>query len=292
MLAAAAVPRANADEYAKTYAVASRPEVHVQAGDSSVRVTTSDTNQVEFRVRSQGVRVAIGFGGQVSVDSQQSGNRVELVVKTTPALTIGFNDRRLETEVQMPENADLLIETHDGAVELSAVNGNITVHTKDGAIRATQLSGRIDLHSSDGGINAQSLKGDARLHSGDGSIGAGGIDGKLEASTNDGSIHVEGRFDSLTITSGDGSVTARVAQGSKMTSDWSVQTHDGSLRMSIPSDLRANLDVSANNGHISLDLPVTVQGINSQSKIRGTLNGGGPLLTVRSGDGSVRLAGT
>src|SRR6185312_7982954 len=125
--------RANADEYVKTYSVGTHPEVRVLAGDCSVRVITSDTNQVEFRVRSEGVRAAIGVGGEVKVDSQQSGPVVELTVKTTPSVMIGFNSRRLEAEVHMPADADLQVDTHDGSVELSAVRGNIAIHSKDGS---------------------------------------------------------------------------------------------------------------------------------------------------------------
>ncbi len=290
MLAGAFVSRANAEEYAKTYSVGNHPEVHVQTGDSSVHVITSDTNQVAFRVRSKGLRAAVEFGGQVKVDSQQSGNRVELTVKASPTFMIGVDTMRLETEVRMPRDADLLVETDDGAVELSAVNGHITIHTKDGGIKATQLSGRIALSTSDGGITADGLKGDTWLRTNDGAIGAAGVDGKLDASTSDGSIRAEGRFDALDIKSGDGAVAARAARGSKMVSAWKVETKDGSIQLTIPTDLQADLDVSAKGGHVSVDVPVTVQGVNSKSQIRGTFNGGGPLLTVRSADGSIHLA--
>ncbi len=289
VLPAASMAGADADEYARQYSVGNHPEVHVQTDESSVRVITSDTNQVSFLVRSEGIRAGIVFGGQVKVDSHQSGNRVELTVKTTPAFTMGVNNRTLKTEIRMPKDADLVIDTHDGSVELSAVNGTITVHTNDGSIKAAQLSGRIDLDTSDGGITADSLRDEARLHSSDGAIGANGIDGKLAASSSEGAIRAEGRFDSLDIKSGDGAVAARVARGSKMTSDWRVETKDGSVRLSIPSDLQANLDLSADEGRLTVELPLTVQGISSKSKIRGSINGGGPLLTVRSGDGSIRL---
>ena len=289
MLAVPFVAHASSDDYLKTYSVGNHPEVRVQTNDSSVRVVTSDTNQVEFRVHSEGVRAALGFGGQVKVDSHQSGNRVELTVTATPSFTIGIDIRRLETEVHMPKDADLLIDTHDGAIELSAINGNITIHTRDGSIKATELSGRIDLDTSDGGISAASLKGEARLHSGDGAIEADSMDGKLDASTSDGSIHVEGRFDALDVKSGDGTVAARIARGSKMTSDWRVESKEGSVRVSIPADLRANLDVSTKEGSLNVNLPVTVQGMSSRSEIRGTFNGGGPLLTVRTSDGSIHL---
>jgi hypothetical protein len=282
---------ANAEEYVKTYPVAHRADVRIHADESSIHVITSDSNQVEFRVRSEGI-AALQFGQQVHVDSHQSGDEVELTVKVARGITIGFNNRTLKTEVHMPRNADLLIDTHDGAVEVASIDGNITIRTKDGAIKASQLSGHIELNTGDGGINVDGLKGESRLHTGDGSVDLLNIDGKLQAASGDGSIHVEGRFDSLDISSGDGSVSARVARGSRMSSPWKVRTKDGSVRLALPPDLQANLDVSTRDGHIASDLPVTVHGDIGRSQVQGTLNGGGPLLTVHTGDGAIRLNGT
>lgn len=290
LVSAACSGLANADEYVKTYSVGNHADVRIHADESSVRVITDEaSNKVEFRVRTEGTRVALQIGGQVQVDSHQSGDEVELSVKVAHSFTVGFNDRSIKTEVHMPQNADLLIDTHDGAVEVSAVNGHVSIHTKDGSIKAGQLSGQIELMSDDGGITADALMGDTKIHTSDGSIGVRGVDGKLDAFSKDGAIRADGRFDSLTIKSGDGTVTAHADRGSKMQSAWNVHTGDGSVHLSLPSDLQANLDINANDGHINVDLPVTVQGYHSKSQLRGTLNGGGPLLTVRSGDGSIRI---
>ncbi|MBV8806878.1 MAG: DUF4097 family beta strand repeat protein, partial [Sinobacteraceae bacterium] len=115
---------------------------------------------------------------------------------------------------------------------------------------------------------------------------------KFEGSSGDGAIEGARRFDYLDLRSGDGSVSARVARGSKMSSPWNIRTRDGGVNLTLPADLQADLDVRANDGHISLGLPVTVQGDVSKSRVSGTMNGGGPTLTVRTDDGSVLLSGT
>jgi DUF4097 and DUF4098 domain-containing protein YvlB len=279
-----------AEEYVKSYAVTGQATVRIRADDSSVRVVTSDANQVEFRVTSEGF-AAINIGGKLHVDSQQSGNQVELTVRLSPGVKLGFSNRRLSTEVRMPKNADLQLETSDGQVEVSDLNGSIVVHTSDGGIKASQLSGTIDIRSNDGAIAADMLKGTVKLHSGDGRIDATHLDGKCDVSTSDGSIHVAGRFDSLDIKSGDGAVTARADPGSKISSTWSIATKDGGVDVAIPRDLQANLDASTRDGHISLSLPVSVQGDVGKTKVRGTINGGGPTLFIRTGDGTIHLNG-
>ncbi|MEA3176503.1 MAG: hypothetical protein QOI59_26 [Gammaproteobacteria bacterium] len=263
----------HAGEYTKSYSVAGRAEVHVHVDDSSVRIVTSDTHQVDFNVKDEGSAAGLILGGKLKIDSQQNGNLVELTVLRNPGVTIGFNDKELSTEVHMPRDADLQIHTRDGRIDVSSVNGAITLHTTDGAIKASQLTGRIEIRSVDGAISLAQA------------------DGSCEVSSTDGSIRVGGRFDALDIKTTDGSVVAKAEQGSKMSGAWNIRTVDGGIELALPHDFQANVDARTRDGHISLALPVTVQGNIGKSEVHGTLNGGGPELTLRSTDGSIRLNG-
>jgi hypothetical protein len=59
----------------------------------------------------------------------------------------------------------------------------------------------------------------------------------------------------------------------------------------VPRELAAEFDIQTRDGRISSDLPLVTNGYDSSGRheIRGTLNGGGPLLAIHSSDGSVRL---
>jgi hypothetical protein len=130
------------------------------------------------------------------------------------------------------------------------------------------------------------------MRTGDGSIEAHGLDGKVTADSGDGHIKLEGRFDGLNIRTGDGSVEARVSNGSRMNAAWNIHTGDGSVDMTLPGDLQANIDASTGDGHISLGMPVTVEGSFSNSQIHGKMNGGGQPLVIHTSDGSIRLSKT
>ena len=88
----------------------------------------------------------------------------------------------------------------------------------------------------------------------------------------------------------DGHIELNVEGGSKLGSAWEIHTSDGSVRASIPGDLKADMDVDTGDGHIDSDIPITVQGSLSRNHLRGTLNGGGPLFRIHTGDGSVHLS--
>jgi DUF4097 and DUF4098 domain-containing protein YvlB len=286
---AAIVPPAFAQEVVKTYTVSGRANVHVETNDGSVRVTTSsDTKQVEFRVEYHGLEL----GKNLRVDSHQDGDKVELTARMTGhwGFSWGHDSRGLHIEVRMPKDADLQVDTGDGSVQAESINGTVNVHTGDGSVKAYSLNGTIDLHTSDGSITAEGMKGDIRLRTGDGSIEAHDIDGRVDADSGDGHIRIAGRFDALNVKTGDGSVDTRVQPGSKMASSWTIRTGDGSVDLVLPGDFQADINATTGDGHISLGIPVTVEGTFSKSEIRGKMNGGGQALTIHTGDGSIRLS--
>jgi DUF4097 and DUF4098 domain-containing protein YvlB len=286
--AVAGAPRASATDWSKNYTVSGRANVRIDTNDGGVRVSTSDTKTVEFRVEYEGYEL----DRNLHIETRQNGDQVELVARVTGhwGFSWGTHGRRLRIEVRMPKDADLNAHTGDGSVEASSINGNVTVQTGDGSIRANSLTGTIDLHTNDGSINVDTLKGNLRLHTGDGSIEARELDGKLDADSGDGHVRIAGRFDALNIKTGDGSVDTRVLPGSKMASSWNIRTGDGSVDLSLPGDFQANIDASTGDGHISVGLPVTVEGTFSNSQLHGKMNGGGQSLTVHTGDGSIRLS--
>ncbi len=287
LLAASAVA-ARAEDLTKHFPVSGRANVRVETNDGSVRVTSGDSKQVEFHVEYQGYEL----GKTLHVDSHQDGDKVELTARVTGhwGFSFGHNSRQLHIEVRMPREGGLQVETGDGSVQVESISGTVNVHTGDGSVKANSLNGNIDLHTNDGGITVDGLKGDIRLRTGDGSIEARNLDGKVEADTGDGHIRIAGRFDALNVKTGDGSVDTRVQPGSKMASSWTIRTGDGSVDLVLPPDFQTNIDASTGDGHISLGIPVTMEGTFSNSQVHGKMNGGGPPLTIHTGDGSIRLS--
>ncbi len=57
----------------------------------------------------------------------------------------------------------------------------------------------------------------------------------------------------------------------------------------MPTDLKANLDIGTSNGGVRFDLPVTAQDYAGKSHVRGTVNGGGPEVTVHTSNGGIHI---
>jgi len=256
-----------AGDYSKSFTVSTRATVHVDTNDGSVRVTTGDAKQVEIHVAYRGYEE----GKTLHIESNQAGDVIQLTARAATAWGPSFGLRDLHIEVRLPKDSDLKVETGDGE------------------IHASGLAGHIDLSTGDGSMNVSAMSGVLRFHTGDGGIDGSDLDGQCDAVSGDGSIKLSGRLDVLKAKSGDGKIEVNAARGSKVDSSWSVQSGDGEIEVALPSDLRVTVDASTGDGHISTDIPITVSGSVSKSRVQGTLNGGGQSLTIRTGEGSIRL---
>jgi hypothetical protein len=279
---------ARAEEWTKSYTISGRAQVRVETNDGAVRIATGDAKQVEFRVLYDGYEL----NKTIHIDSRQDGDSVQLNARVTGhwGFSWGRGRRGPRIEVSMPKNADLQIDTGDGSVETQPLSGRVKIHTGDGSVHVQAVDGNVDIDTGDGSITVEGAKGDIRLHTGDGHIDARNLDGRVDANSGDGHIKIDGRLDALNVKTGDGSIDARVEPGSKLTGGWSIHTGDGSVDIVLPADLQANIDASTNDGHISLSIPITVEGTFKNSELHGKMNGGGQSLTIHTGDGSIRLS--
>ena len=242
---------AAADEWTKTYTITGKPELRIETSDANIRVTTWDQNTIQARVTTDHYK--IGEGG-IQIDEHQSGDSVEIEVRYPHrAFTIDWGQHRVDVIIQMPRE------------------------------------GRVNLRTGDGRIELAGLKGEMDLHSGDGAENIDDVDGKLHASAGDGHIRAAGRFDELDLKTGDGHVDARATPGSSLAAGWRLETGDGSVSLDVPGDFAADVDLHTSDGHIDLDMPVTTEGSMREHTIHGKLNGGGGLLTIHTGDGSIHL---
>ena len=243
-----------ADEWSKTYTLTGTPDLRVDTSDANIHVSTWEQNTIEAKVTTSHYKIG---GNGIRIDERQTGNEVEIDVRYPHihnfGITINGGNHRVDIDIRMPRE------------------------------------GRVDLHTGDGKIELANFKGDMQLRSGDGSQEIDSVDGKLRATTGDGHIRANGRFDELELKTGDGRVDARAAAGSAVGGGWRLESGDGSVTLEVPDNLAADIDLHTGDGHIDLDMPVTTEGKIRQNEVRGKLNGGGNLLTIHTGDGSIRL---
>jgi len=247
------VPLARSEEWSKTYNVIGQPDLSVETSDANLHVDTWQQPTIAVHVTSSHYK--IGESG-INIYEKQNGNQVEIELRYPHhylSVQIGRNKYKVDVDIHLPQE------------------------------------GRIHLHTGDGDIRLANFKGTMEIESGDGHQEIEAVDGILRARAGDGHIRVAGRFDGLNLDTGDGRIEARVLPGSNITSDWNLHTGDGNVTLELPANFAADVDLHTSDGHIVLEVPVAVEGLLGQNKIHGKINGGGNLLSVHTGDGSIRI---
>lgn len=268
------------DRVERTYSVKERPLLYVRNSDGRVTMRATSGSEVRVVAVKEIVRASSADEGRrqasrIEVRIEQIGNRIEVEAKYPKLQGIWEHSTQVlvHFEVSGPAASDVDARCSDGPLAVDGFNGSIELSTSDGRLDASNCSGRINAHVSDGQMKITAAQ------------------GELEARTSDGSMTLEGTFKALDVRSSDGSVDITVRPGSVMERAWSIHSSDGNVRMRLPEDFGADLDVSTSDGSIRVDHPVTMSG-NALSKnhMVGRLNKGGSPLRIHTSDGSVTIS--
>ena len=122
-----------------------------------------------------------------------------------------------------------------------------------------------------------------------GSIRIDRATGSVNARTSGGGITVEEVMGSINAKTTGGSINAYISRQPE--GDCSLETSGGNVTAYLVEDIAIDVDARTRGGRVSTDIPVTpvVQGQVSKNELQGKINGGGPLLKLRTFGGSVRL---
>jgi hypothetical protein len=259
------------------FTVSGEPDLSVETFAGAIEVHSWDRPEIEIEVERRAMDQSLI--DEMKVETTQDGNRVTLKVTgpsryTGRGLSVGVNiSPRARLRVVMPRQATLDVYSRDGAVAAEALAGTLTLRTDDGSIRATRLAGHV------------------RLRTADGSIRLGEMEGGIDAETHDGSITLDGTLTMLRARTSDGSVRATIRDGSRLEADWEISTGDGGITLRLPTDLDAELNASTGDGRVRSSHPgLRLEGEDSRrNAVRAPIGNGGRTLTVRSGDGSIRI---
>ena len=240
-----------ADDWNRSYQVQGRPQLVVDADDGNVTVAQGAGSDVRLSVHSEGFRIA---PDEIEINAQQQGNRVELTLrKHNSGMRIHFHSSS-EIRVILPAASDL------------------------------------DIHTRDGNLDVSGIQGSQKLRTGDGNAELRGVGGAVELETGDGNLDVEGRFDTLMLRTGDGNIDAAARTGSIMKSGWTLRTGDGNISLRLPENFHADLDAHTGDCKVRNDFPITTTFSDSELQgLRGQMNGGGQVLEIRTGDGSIEI---
>lgn len=206
--------------------------------------------------------------------------------------------------VRVPANFNTDLETSGGSITVNDLTGTVTADTSGGDLKLSRLHGPIHAETRGGHIDIVSCEGATHIKTSGGRIKSNGGSGSLDAHSSGGTIAVEdfggdakvetsgGRLDlknirgKLTGETSGGAISALLP--SPMPDDVRLETSAGAIYVTVPANAELTLDAETNAGSVTSELPVTTTR-GGRDELKGTINGGGKSLYLRTSAGSISI---
>jgi DUF4097 and DUF4098 domain-containing protein YvlB len=192
-------------------------------------------------------------------------------------------------------NGKIIAETGGGSIEIVSATQGASIETGGGAIEVRQCTGRVKAETGGGNIDLGDIGGPAEIQTGGGSIHLASAKGHVEAHTGGGGIELFG-VPSARVETGAGGIVVKFVKTDAAPNESRLETSAGDITVYIAPDValsvRASVDLG-NGHHITSDFPDIHIGSEGDQwgprtlHAEGKLNGGGPVLKVRTTTGDI-----
>lgn len=265
-----------------------------------------DTALVKIETGGGGVE-ATGIAGRVEIESGGGKIRVDDVGGSVNVETGGDSidignvggDLKLETGGGNISIGSVkgMIHAETGGGNVSIVSGGLgaVIEAGGGNVEIKHCGGRVKASTGGGSVSLGDIAGAADIETGGGSIRLTSAKGRVGANAGAGSIELYG-VPSARVETGAGGITVKFINTGAERSDSMLETAAGDITVYIAPDVAINVRASVDLGnghHITSDFPdihIAAEGgpwAQRTLSAEGKLNGGGPLLKVRTTTGDI-----
>ena len=235
----------------------------------------SETIDRTFDVKPGATVSLSNVNGSVTVNAWDQPRVRVVAVKTVKADAdvVAAALKELRVELQ-PRNGGLDVTTRypkrtDG---ISSIFDWLTGDHVDAQVKyelTVPRSMTLDLETVNGGIRVQDVNGKHEIETTNGRIELTRCAGSVDATTTNGGIEAE---------------LTTVAKGQPLR----FETTNGRIEVTVPQTLAVDVDAATTNGAIKSDLPITTTRFDKNS-LKGTINGGGTSLHMRTTNGGISI---
>jgi len=280
----------------KSFPVTGTGTLHVETHGGEIRVSPSNDAVVRVtakeKIRAGSDAEADELLKKLSLTLEQRGNDVSVVAKYERQ-PFGFHGSwppvQVDVIVTLPASYATELHTSGGPITVGDFQGKAELHTSGGKISLGKMGGRVDAKTSGGSITLEEAGDAVELKTSGGNISVGRSNGPAELSTSGGSIKVESVASSLRAHTSGGSIRANILGPLKR--ECSLSTSGGSVQVAVDKAAAFRLDAATSGGGVDVDgLTMTVEKLSrARNQLTATINGGGPLLKLRTSGGGIAV---
>ena len=260
----------------------------IETGGGSVSVTAL-AGRAEIETGGGAIRLDDIGGG---VKAETGGGAIEVgTAGGDVSLETGGGNIKINSA-----KGDVKAETGGGSLDLVSGQQGAVLQTGGGSIRIERCNGHVKATTGGGSIDLGEIGGPVEIESGAGSIRLGSAKGRVEAQTGGGSIQLNGAT-SVKAETGAGGITVKLVSSSDVRTNSTLETSAGDITVYLANDLpitvRAEIEMASGHKIRSDFNDIRISGERGgwpgpQSvTAEGQLNGGGPVLKVRTSSGNI-----
>ncbi|HYP16618.1 MAG TPA: DUF4097 family beta strand repeat-containing protein [Opitutus sp.] len=276
----------------KTFAVPAGGLLKVETQGGNIAVQTSNEPAVTVIAKQR-------FKANSEAEADELAERLELRIEQAGSGVLaqakyerpkwGSLPVQVDFVVTVPTRYNVDLRTSGGNVSVGDLEGAATVRTSGGDVTLARIAQDVDARTSGGNIVLTEGRGTVTLNTSGGDIRVDRAVGVTELDTSGGNIHVKSVENTLHADTSGGDVTATIAGPLK--GDCSLSTSGGQVRATVARTAAFQLDASTSGGGVSADgLTITIEKGNvGKDRLTGKVNGGGPLLKLRSSGGNIAV---
>jgi hypothetical protein len=281
----------------KNFGVTGDGVLRVEAEGGAIKVMPSSDSTVRVVARQ---RINASTDGEaddllkkLDLTFEQSGNDVRVYAKyERKPFTFRFGSWppvRVDFEIQVPAGFATELNTSGGAITVGDLNGKADVRTSGGGIKLGRMGGRVVARTSGGGISLDEARGPVELKTSGGSIAVGRVAGPGDLSTSGGGIKIDSVVSSLRAHTSGGSIRANIS--GPLQEECSLSTSGGSVNVTVDKSAAFRLDAATSGGGVdAAGLTLTLEKASrDRRRLAGAVNGGGPMLKLRTSGGGISI---
>ena len=279
----------------KTFTVQPGGVLKVETHGGDIRVQTSADPTVKVvareRIRASSDAEADEILSKLTLTIEQQAGGGSALAKYEKKLA-GFHwgswpPVQVDFTVTVPAAYNVDLHTSGGDITVGDLNGKAYLRTSGGDLTLGKISGDIDGGTSGGNVRLEEGLAVVKLGTSGGDIRVGRAVGATDLGTSGGNIDIKSVENTLRAATSGGDVSAGIAGPLK--GDCKLSTSGGRVRVTVDKAAAFDLDASTSGGDVDASgLTITIErGGSGRSRLSGKVNGGGPLLKLRSSGGNV-----
>ena len=238
--------------------IAGKATVTIEHGDASA----TEVGGLEISMR-HGTLTADGILGDLQLTGEHAGVRATAITGRAVVET-SFDDVEVERV-----GGDVRLISRNGGVKATDVTGAVYAESRYDDVHLARIGGPVEVRVMHGGLEAQGLEKGAIVRAAGDDVILRGFQGAVDIEADRGSVHLEPK----------GPIAHAVA----------VRAVHGGIELAVPEGSRFTLDASTIHGEVVTDVAGFTITQGGGHRVTGTMNGGGPTVTLSAEGGNVEL---